>query len=75
MDEFDSALDAEYRGAVAELLAEVAKSSQFLVTTFRQELIEGADRVFEVGYDENTGNSSMGECDKQRAFAIVNQGI
>ena len=39
MDEFDNALDAEFRGAVAGLIFDLAQKSQFLITTFKPELI------------------------------------
>lgn len=48
MDEFDNALDAENRGAIAELIFDLSKSSQFLITTFKQELIHGADKLYQV---------------------------
>lgn len=46
MDEFDNALDAEFRGAIAGLVFELSKQSQFLITTFKPELVEGADKIF-----------------------------
>ncbi len=61
MDEFDNALDAEYRGAIAQLIFELSKSSQFLITTFKPELIEGAQKLFEI--DFKNGASSMTEVD------------
>eukprot|EP00349_Pseudokeronopsis_sp_Brazil_P011152 CAMPEP_0202977208 /NCGR_PEP_ID=MMETSP1396-20130829/84121_1 /ASSEMBLY_ACC=CAM_ASM_000872 /TAXON_ID= /ORGANISM="Pseudokeronopsis sp., Strain Brazil" /LENGTH=103 /DNA_ID=CAMNT_0049715929 /DNA_START=3226 /DNA_END=3537 /DNA_ORIENTATION=- len=48
LDEFDNALDAEYRGAIATLIFELSKQSQFLITSFKPELVEGADKVFEI---------------------------
>ena len=55
MDEFDNALDAEFRGAIAGLIFELSKSSQFLITTFKPELIDGADKMFQV---ESKGGAS-----------------
>lgn len=46
MDEFDHALDAEFRGAIASLIMELAVNSQFLITTFKPELVEGASKIY-----------------------------
>jgi structural maintenance of chromosome 3 (chondroitin sulfate proteoglycan 6) len=50
MDEFDNALDAEFRGAIAQLIFDLSKKSQFLITTFKPELVNGADKLFEVTF-------------------------
>ena len=46
MDEFDNALDSENRGAIAGLIFDLSKASQFLITTFKPELIDGADKLY-----------------------------
>jgi len=69
MDEFDNALDAEYRGAIASLISELSKSSQFLITSFKPELIEGADLLLEIAFRNNA--SSMEEVTKDRAYTII----
>lgn len=71
MDEFDNALDAEYRGAIAALVFELAKTSQFLITTFKQELIGGADRMLEIGFVNRM--SKMKEINKERAFELISE--
>ena len=50
LDEFDNALDAEFRGAIAAIIFELSRHSQFLITTFKPELLEGADRIFQISY-------------------------
>lgn len=47
-DEIDAALDTQYRTAVARLIARDAKNAQMLITTFRPEIIETADRFYRV---------------------------
>lgn len=47
-DEIDAALDAQYRTAVARLLAKDARNAQMVLTTFRPEIIETADRFYRV---------------------------
>ena len=39
LDEFDHALDVQYRGAIATLINQLSASSQFLITTFKPDLI------------------------------------
>merc|ERR1711972_533331 len=52
LDEVDAALDASYRSALANLVAKTARSSQVILTTFRPELLEKADRSYRV-YQQN----------------------
>lgn len=59
MDEFDNALDAEYRGAIAGLIFELSKSSQFLITTFKPELVQGADKIYQVKAKNNASEISQ----------------
>lgn len=44
-DEIDAALDAEYRTAVARVLEKQSEECQFIVATFKTELLSVADRV------------------------------
>ena len=66
MDEFDNALDAEFRGAIAELIFELSKQSQFLITTFKPELITGADKIFQITFINRV--SEMGEIGRDQAL-------
>ena len=68
-DEFDCALDVEYRYNIAALIAEFSRESQFLITTFKPELIEAAQKIFEVGY--RAKNSFIEVVDKVRAKEII----
>jgi len=48
-DEIDAALDTQYRTAVARLIQkDAAKGVQMIITTFRPEVIESADRFYRV---------------------------
>jgi len=47
-DEIDAALDTQYRTAIARLIARDAKNAQMVITTFRPEIIETADRFYRV---------------------------
>ncbi len=51
LDEFDHALDSQYRSSIALLISELSSRSQFLITTFKPELIRSAEaKLFEVSY-------------------------
>jgi structural maintenance of chromosome 3 (chondroitin sulfate proteoglycan 6) len=52
LDEVDAALDASYRSALANLVAKTAKTSQVVLTTFRPEVLDKADRCYRV-YQQN----------------------
>lgn len=69
MDEFDNALDSEFRGAIASMIFDLSKQSQFLITTFKPELIEGADKLFEISFVNRI--SEMKPIDRERAHAII----
>jgi len=51
-DEIDAALDTQYRTAVAKLIAKESKNAQMVLTTFRKEIIDTADRFYRV-YQRN----------------------
>merc|ERR1711988_1191052 len=51
-DEIDAALDTQYRTVVARLISRDAKHAQTIITTFRPEIIETADRFYRV-YQKN----------------------
>lgn len=52
LDEFDHALDAQYRTQIAKLIGELSAKSQFLITTFKPELINHCQdaKICEVKY-------------------------
>ena len=49
-DEIDAALDASYRTAIANMLVAQRSTTQFIVTTFRPEILNAADKYFKVEY-------------------------
>ena len=71
LDEFDHALDAQYRAAISELINELSSKSQFLVTTFKPEMIRNAQaKIFEVTF--RAKKSAIVEINRERALKIVN---
>ncbi|KAJ8025935.1 Structural maintenance of chromosomes protein 3 [Holothuria leucospilota] len=49
-DEIDSALDAQHRKAVADMIHELSENAQFITTTFRPELLEACDKFYGVKF-------------------------
>ena len=73
LDEFDHALDSQYRKAIANLVKKLSTKSQFLITTFKPDLIESITdaKIFEVSFKNK--QSKLQLIDKPRAFEILNQ--
>lgn len=69
MDEFDNALDAENRGAIAALIFDLSKKSQFLITTFKPELIEGADKLYQITTKNHV--STFTEINSEKADKLI----
>ena len=67
LDEFDHALDAQYRASIASLINELSSKSQFLITTFKPEMIRAAEaKIFEVIF--RAKKSAIVEINKERAL-------
>jgi len=73
LDEFDHALDAQYRKAIAQLILELSTKSQFLITTFKTDLIDILKdaKIFEVSFHNK--QSRLEIIDKARAHAILKE--
>jgi structural maintenance of chromosome 3 (chondroitin sulfate proteoglycan 6) len=77
LDEIDSALDLEHRKMVANWLRRGrseasegdAKSPQFIVTTFRRELVDRADKVIGVSIANNA--SRITNMNKEDAIQFI----
>merc|ERR1719188_773169 len=70
-DEIDAALDTQYRTAIARLIARDAKNAQMVITTFRPEIIDVADRFYRV-YQKN--RVSQVECvPSQEAKRVIEE--
>ena len=69
MDEVDAALDAQYRGAVAAVLQEMANTGQFICTTFRPEMILTGDKFYGVFFENKL--SSVRPIDREDALHFV----
>jgi structural maintenance of chromosome 3 (chondroitin sulfate proteoglycan 6) len=68
-DEIDAALDPLYRTAVANMLSEHRKTTQFIVTTFRPELLEAADRFLLVRFEAKI--SLVAEAQKEAVTRVL----
>lgn len=72
-DELDQALDSSYRSAVASLLQRQANCTenptQFIVSTFRPELVSVADHCFGIGHQNKV--SSLHSLTKKDALRFI----
>ncbi len=82
MDEVDAALDATYRSSVAALMKKAsapdegnggAGKSQYVVATFKPELVMPGDMFFKISYANKV--SSMKAVSQQEALATINNAM
>lgn len=70
-DEIDAALDAEYRTSVANVIRRQAESCQFITATFKTELLEAADNVLGIRFQNKV--SSIAPITKEAGHQILRQ--
>ncbi|KAJ2614036.1 Structural maintenance of chromosomes protein 3 [Coemansia sp. RSA 1365] len=57
-DEIDANLDAVYRTAVADMVYDLSRASQFVTTTFRPEMLVHADKFYGVIFENKVSRMS-----------------
>ena len=70
-DEIDSNLDVVYRQAVAELIKEQSKDAQYVITTFRPELLLPANKFYEIRHQNKVSTISC--VSKERALSVIKE--
>ena len=70
-DEIDASLDGEYRDKLAKMVKENSSDSQFIITTFKSEMIRVADVVY--GVEHMNRVSDIGEIERGQALDFVDQ--
>ena len=68
LDEIDAALDPNYRINLANLIKELSKDNQFIISTFKPELIDVADNIYMVKFANKTSNIIKIEKDEAHKF-------
>ena len=68
LDEIDAALDPNYRVNLSNLIKELSKSNQFIISTFKPELIDVADNIYMVKFANKTSNIVKIEKDEALKF-------
>ncbi|KAH8832599.1 RecF/RecN/SMC [Flagelloscypha sp. PMI_526] len=71
-DEIDANLDAQYRTAVAAMIKDLSSTGQFIVTTFRPEMLVTADKFYGVLFN-NQKVSSIRAIKREEAQEFVDQ--
>ena len=69
LDEIDAALDPNYRVNLANLIKELSKNNQFIISTFKTELIDVADNIYMVKFANKTSN--IVKIEKEEALKFV----
>ena len=72
-DEVDSALDTTYREAVARVIKKQSHDAQFILTTFRPELVEAANKWYGISYSNKV--SAIAPITKDEAITIIKEEI
>ena len=70
LDEIDAALDPNYRVNLANLIKELSKDNQFIISTFKPELIDVADNIYMVKFANKTSNIIKIEKDEALKFIL-----
>ena len=70
-DEIDSNLDTVYREAVASLISEQSKEAQYIITTFRQELLLPAKKWYEIRHQNKI--STISPIQKEEALRVIKE--
>ena len=68
LDEIDAALDPNYRVNLANLIKDLSKNNQFIISTFKPELIDAADNIYMVKFANKTSNIIKIEKDEAHKF-------
>jgi structural maintenance of chromosome 3 (chondroitin sulfate proteoglycan 6) len=69
LDEIDAALDPNYRVNLANLIKELSKNNQFIISTFKPELIDVADNIYMVKFANKTSN--IIKIEKEEALKFI----
>ncbi|XP_072027015.1 structural maintenance of chromosomes protein 3-like isoform X1 [Amphiura filiformis] len=67
-DEIDSALDAQHRKAVADMIHKLSDNAQFITTTFRPELLESCDKFYGVKFRNKVSHIDVISKDQAQDF-------
>ncbi|XP_062026353.1 structural maintenance of chromosomes protein 3-like isoform X2 [Rosa rugosa] len=72
-DEIDAALDPQYRTAVGNMIRRLAdtETTQFITTTFRQELVKVSDKIYGVTHSNRV--SRVNVISKEEALNFIDQ--
>lgn len=74
LDEVDSALDRQHRESLTAVLEDLSKGNnklQFFVTSFKPELVETVDKIFQVSFVN--GQSKLSPINQDQARELIDQ--
>lgn len=68
LDEIDAALDVSMRANLSKLISSLAIQNQFIVSTFKSEILDVADNVYRVKFANKTTNITKISKDEAKVF-------
>ncbi|KAJ2770883.1 Structural maintenance of chromosomes protein 3, partial [Coemansia nantahalensis] len=72
-DEIDANLDAVYRTAVAAMIHDLSRASQFVTTTFRPEMLAHADKFYGVTFENKVSRITTVTREAATSFIVESQ--
>lgn len=72
LDEVDAALDPNHRISLAQLIKERSNEAQYILTTFKPELLQASKKVFRVNYE--CGETHVNDITVEEAERIILNG-
>ena len=71
LDEIDAALDPVLRTNLAKMISKLSLDNQFIITTFKPEILEEANKVYQVKFVNKSSN--LVEVDKDKGRSLLNE--
>ena len=71
LDEVDSALDPNFRNNLSKLIGNLSKNNQFLITTFKPELIDCSQNIYQTRFQNKTSN--LLKINKENAANLIKE--
>ena len=71
LDEIDAALDPVLRSNLAKMITKLSRENQFIITTFKQELLDISNKAYQVKFVNKSSN--LHEITKESAKSILSE--
>ena len=68
LDEIDAALDLSLRVNLCKLIHDLSEKNQFIISTFKPELLDTADNIYQVKFANKTSNVTKIQKEEAKTF-------